>query len=150
MLKIRRSALTATLLTGMLTILFLTASASTYVETRVYRKSADEKEYLNNYYIEKNRSGLFVRIISTLDAQIHLKKELWFDRNYATLKWKYQDMQDGVDVIAWRVHNTIHIKGVSRGKKIDKKYTIDTLPWKQQFPFDLEGFIRSGQEELRF
>jgi hypothetical protein len=125
-------------------------TASNTVETRLYRKSADRQEYINSYHIEKHERGLFVRIFSTLDKQIHLKKELWLDQNYATLKWKYRDMKDGIDVFAQRVHNTIYIKGVSRGKTINKRYTIDELPWKQQFPFDLEAFIRSEEKKLMF
>ena len=150
MQKIRRSTTILALLTAIFLTYFFTASASTYVETRVYRKSANKKEYLNSYYIQKNEKGLFVRILSTLDTQIHIQKELWLDQKYATMKWKYQDIEDGVDVIARRYNNTIHIKGISRGENVDKTYNIDALPWKQQFPFDLEGFIRSEQDEMLF
>jgi hypothetical protein len=54
-----------------------------HIKTRVYRKLANKREYVNNYYIERNEKGLFVRILSTLDKQIHLQKELRLDHNYA-------------------------------------------------------------------
>jgi hypothetical protein len=150
MMKHRKTAAISALLAAMLLTGFYTASANSYVETRVYRKSAGKREYLNSYYIVKDEKGLFVRILSTLGEQIHLTKELWLDENYGTLKWKYQDMREGIDILARRIHNTIYIKGVSRGKDVNKKYTIDTLPWKQQFPFDLEGFIESEENEMLF
>jgi hypothetical protein len=140
----------ATLLITTLLALSRTASADTLVETRVYRKWAAERKYLNTYHIERNGKELFVRILSHFGEQIHIQKELWLDQNYATLKWKYRDMKEGIDIFAQRDGNTIWIRGINRGRKVDKTYRIDSLPWKQQFPFDLEQFIRSDQDSLMF
>ncbi len=35
-------------------------------------------------------------------------------------------------------------------RQVKKTYTIDSLPWRQQFPLDLERFVKSEQEKELF
>jgi hypothetical protein len=135
-----------------LLILFLAmGSCSTaFGEFRVYRERAQGLEFLNTYQIQDNDTGFLVTIISHLGEQIRIQKQLWLDRTYATLKWSYEDFTENINITAVRKGNTIVLEGVNRGKQVEKVYEIDSLPWKQQIPLDLEGFVKSNQNSMLF
>lgn len=119
-------------------------------ETRIYREQAPEKEYINTYRIEETGSGFFVSIISYLGEKLYIRKELWLDQSYATVKWRYENLIENIDISAIRDGNIIKLTGINRGQNVDHIYEIDSLPWKQQFPLDLERFVNSEQESIKF
>jgi hypothetical protein len=133
-------------------ILFLLmgSGGTAFGEFRVYRERAQGLEYVNTYQIQENGSGFFVTIVSRLGEQLHIQKKLWLDNTYATLKWSYEDFTENIDISAFREGNTIRLEGVDRGKHVEKIYEIDSLPWKQQIPLDLERFAKSNQNSMLF
>jgi hypothetical protein len=105
---------------------------------------------MNTYRIQEYGSGFIVTIVSMLEEQIRIRKKLWLDNTYATIKWSYQDLLENIDIFAVREGDTIHLTGINRGKEVEKVYTIDSLPWKQQFPLDLERFATSSEDSIEF
>jgi hypothetical protein len=126
------------------------SESSEYGGLRVYKEKTPNSEYVNFYQIEENDTGFFVTIISKLGDKVHVYKELWLDENYATLRWHYQNHTEKIDISAFRDGNVIRLSGINRGRQVDRMYEIDSLPWKQQFPLDMEGFVTSELESIKF
>jgi len=140
------------LLPTLILFIFLSmgSGSTAFGEFRVYRELVQGLEYVNTYQIQQNGSGFLVTIVSHLGEQIRIQKKLWLDQTYATLKWSYEDFTENINITAFREGNIIRLAGVNRGKQVNKVYEIDSLPWKQQIPLDLEGFAKSDQDSLLF
>jgi hypothetical protein len=123
---------------------------SAFGESRIYRELVRGMEYVNTYRIQENGSGFIVTIVSRLGEQIRIQKKLWLDHTYATMKWSYQDLLENIDIFAVREGDTIRLTGMDRGEQVEKVYKIDSLPWKQQFPLDLERFATSSEDSIEF
>jgi hypothetical protein len=121
------------------------------MEKRVYSERAQGKEFVNTYAITEGPSEYHVTIVSlSTDGRPRITKQLHLDKNYATLEWVYRDYLEGIDLHAVREGNTIRLEGKNRGREVKKTYTIDSLPWRQQFPLDLERFVKSDQDKELF
>jgi hypothetical protein len=68
----------------------------------------------------------------------------------ATRKWTYKSDGDKIDLAASSANDTIILKGLYKSKKIDKKYPLNAVVWKQMFPFDLKDFIVSDNATTSF
>jgi hypothetical protein len=142
---------TGLLLTCIVTTAFLCLVISTAnAETRTYRVRDEKTEFVSTYHIEEEDSGTFVTIVSFFQDRLLIRKELWLDRSLATVRWKYRNITEGIELDAVRRGNTIHLTGINRGREVDRLYKIDSLPWKQQFPLDLEGFVQSRHDSIQF
>jgi len=131
-------------------IVFTLACNPLFCETRVYREKTGDREYVNIYSIDRSPQGSLISIQSRYREKVFLRKKVWVDEAFSTLKWKYHNLLDEMDLYAYRHGNRITLSGMSRGVSIERTYKIDGNPWKQQFPLDLEKFALSDKKLLNF
>ncbi len=98
---------------------------------------------MNIYSIEASPQGTLITIQSRYREKVFLRKKVWVDEAFSTLKWKYHNLLDEIELYAYRHGNRITLRGMSRGASVERTYKIDDNPWKQQFPLDLEKFALS-------
>jgi hypothetical protein len=139
------------LIVGFFTLLFFAGwSTPGAAEVRVYKECAEEDEYLNTFRIKPDGNGTYVSITSKDGKELHKYKELWLDADHNTVKWRYKHPEQQTDFTAFRDGDMIFLNGTHRGEEVERTYEVDGLPWKQQFPLDLERFVLSGERSLKF
>jgi hypothetical protein len=128
--------------------------------TRVYRERTEDREFINTFTIKPlpegthpsgdELEGYYVSVVSREGSTERKFKELWMDSGLATFRWHYRHDKRDTDLVAKRNDNAIHLTGRHREKAVDRRFTIDDLPWRQQFPLDLEQFVHSNQRSTKF
>jgi hypothetical protein len=128
------------------------------VGIRVYREVSEGRAFVNTFTMEPlhgcpyipGGEGTYVSIVSRERGREHKFKELWLDEKLATVRWHYRHRERGTDLTARREGNTILLEGSHEGEEVQRRFEIDELPWRQQFPLDLERFARSDRQSTRF
>ncbi|MFW6181342.1 MAG: hypothetical protein ACOC8N_06295 [Spirochaetota bacterium] len=124
----------------------------------MYRETSEGRKFVNTFTMEPlsgsphlpGERGTYVRIVSREDGREHKLKELWLDEELATVRWHYRHRERGTDLTAWREGNVILLEGSHEGEEVRRRFEIDDLPWRQQFPLDLEQFARSDRQSTMF
>lgn len=117
--------------------------------TIVLKETTGNDIVIHTFQIEPSGSNYLVKLTKKSEKQeIHVELEL--DSSFSTLKWKYNNPNKGIDISAFREDTKIFLSGTNKSKTINKKFDVGSLPWKQIFSFDLEGFIASGKNKMEF
>lgn len=120
-----------------------------YGEILIYKESAEDGERTHKYQIESDSTGY--KISATISGEETLETHVVVtDSAGATIKWRYTNSERETDVKAYRQENVIYLKGSDKDGKIDEKFDIDSRPWHEFFPLDLEQFAISHEKEMEF
>lgn len=118
-------------------------------EILIYKESAEEGDRIHKYQIESDSTGY--KISATISGEEILETHvLVTDSAFAAIKWRYTNSENETEVKAYREENVIYLKGSGKDGEIDEKFEIDSRPWHELFPVDLEQFAISGEKEIEF
>jgi hypothetical protein len=112
-------------------------------ETRIYKETTGGKEVTGTYAIEPTTQGFLINAAALENGVTKDRTALQVDASFSTLAVQYENDQ-GTAITACREGDTVHLSGTYEGKKVDRKYKIGSLPWKQLFPIDLEKSVQAG------
>jgi len=77
-------------------------------------------------------------------------QEFTLDSKGQTSSFKAVHEKDKIDCSGERKENQLLVKGIYKGKEIDKKLKIDEKPFYFEPKFSLSAFVLSDEEEIRF
>ncbi len=118
-------------------------------ETRVYKERARDQVTIHRFVIEESALGFSIDLVSEKGYE-QVKQKYDVDSSLATLSWEYEYPGEETRVRARREGNKILLKGINKGKTIEKTFKINNMPWNQTFNIGLERFALSPAKELRF
>ena len=76
--------------------------------------------------------------------------EVFMTDNFLTKTWRYQSDQDKSNLSGTLAKDTLILKGIFKNKIVDKKLRLNSIVWKQMFPFDLRKFVLSDSIATSF
>lgn len=118
-------------------------------ETRVYEEKTKNRVITHRFLIEESASGYLITLRSETGGQ-QIAQKFQLDKNLAALSWDYEEPAGKTRVTANRKGNEIFLRGLYKGKKINKTFKINELPWNQTFNLGLEKFAISTREKMKF
>jgi len=119
-------------------------------ETRTYKKTVGEEEFLVTCDIKDRADGYRIHIAETRDGQTVITEELDVDRGFSTRSWSIVDRDKGIEVAAEREGKILHITKTENGRVTRKDSRIDEDPWYQLFALSFEKFAASDREKVTF
>jgi len=66
------------------------------------------------------------------------------DTMFAVRRWQYTATKKKMKIEGTRQKNVIGLTGIFKGKAVNCKVRIDSLPWHQEFPFQLSKLLREN------
>lgn len=72
------------------------------------------------------------------------------DAAFLSNSWHRRNPRERTDFTAVRSGSVVRLTGLFKGKRVDREYKIDTRPWKQCFPVDLQEWAVSPEPSLTF
>ncbi len=125
----------------------------TYEEKPIDMKKAAEtgKVTIHRFHIESNpaKPGSTISLESETNGKLVFQTFV-LDDTLACHSWSYQSGDENTRVSAQRENERIFLKGIHKGKEIEKTFKINELPWNQAFNVGLERFATSGEKSMRF
>jgi hypothetical protein len=76
--------------------------------------------------------------------------EVFMTDNFLTKNWRYQSEQDKSNLCGTLSRDTLILNGIFKNKAVDKKLRLNSIAWKQMFPFDLRKFVLSDSIATSF
>lgn len=130
-------------------IVTLPLNADTIAKKRVYRENIEGIVTTHRFTITTSDSGHLIELDSeTLEKNILQTFRL--DLKLDTLEWNYEAPHDQLKLKAIRKGDYIIFTGTDRGKKVNKRFELDGLPWNQTFNVGLERFVTSSDKSMIF
>jgi hypothetical protein len=129
--------------------LFLICLANGFAQTLIYKQISDDKVILHTYLIQPSGSGYVIQLNRESES-LQVYEEFVLDSLYQTLDWKYQNEQTGTDISVSRHDRVILLTGIHKNQIIEKKFSIDPLPWAQLFPIGLETLAAFHRKKMKF
>lgn len=130
-------------------IIRIFAACLIYGETRVYEEKIGNRVTTHSFVIEESSSGCDITLRSeTCGQTIEQKYEL--QTNLDALSWDYENPAENTKITAHKKENKIYLRGIHKGKQINKTFKTNDLPWNQSFNIGLEKFALSTEKSMKF
>ena len=132
-------------------LIFIVSSATLSADDLLYHEnldgdctdlelSIDTLNGNNEYTLRKNHQGEVLSL-----------EHILVDSNGNTLEWFFQNFSEDLKIEASRSGDKISlIQTKGRRKKTEEYHIKDNAPWHQLFPFGMEDFITTGENERSF
>lgn len=130
-------------------LLICTGVSSLNGETRVYKETVKGQVTTHTFHIEKSPAGCNITLKSETGGT-NIEQTFELDTNLSALSWHYEDPGKKTQITAEKKGNKIYLKGIHKGKAIDKTFKIDDRPWNQGFNVGLEKFVLSSKKKMKF
>jgi len=137
-------------LVNMLALLLICSSA--YAEKTLFYKTYKEKtrEVVDETSFHIGDSTDNKIVVQWKSQETGDEAEYVLDADYATQSWKVVSTSEDDDYVGERKGDQLLIKGMHRGKEIDKKIKINDRPFFFHPALGLSQFARSGKKSLEF
>jgi hypothetical protein len=120
-----------------------------YGETRVYEEKTGNRLTIHRFVIEESTPGYNITLRSETGGQ-SIDQKYKLQLNLDTLSWDYDNPGENTKITALKKKDKIYLKGIHKGKQINKTFTTNDLPWNQSFNIGLEKFALSTEKSLKF
>lgn len=107
----------------------------------LYKVTSGKSESPETITIQKNPDGFTI-----LSGSTHHNVSFDFSQD----SWEYEEDSVKTKLTAYRQGNIIFLKGMFKGKVVEKQYTIDDSPWSQCAHIFLEKFVSSEKQETAY
>ncbi len=120
----------------------------TFGQALLYRETTEGKDFTREMTIDTLENGYLIKT-TTVERD---EMTYYTDPSFSFLKWEYHNPENGTDISAERLGNTIFITGQFKNEKYEGKLRIDDLPWYQDpsWGIGLRAFVNSDKNSTCF
>jgi hypothetical protein len=128
----------------------LYASAAAQTVLYQYDNRFGTNEIRDSLIVIKTNEGYIAEMVQ-LDMNTNGAKSIvLMDNSFNTLRWEMTAASNNTRVISVLENHTIHVTGMLKGKPVDKTFTMDPLPWFQEWQTGCVELIKQGKKEFYF
>ena len=118
--------------------------------TRVYHEKTLDKTDVHNFVYTKTEKGLIVDLKTVKHDGLEITQQFKLYPNLSTWHWEYDCPAKNTKITAIRKGDEIFMTATDRGKKVEKIFEVNELPWNQTFNVGLEKFTMDTKKSMRF
>lgn len=126
----------------------LTGSADS--EKRTYREFSKRGEAIHHFIFHRRRGEILITLRSDRSGTASEHTYLTGPDLSDTRRWTYRNPDTDTDITAVRTGDHILLRGIHKGRNIQKNFKINHLPWNQVFHIGLEAAATRGDKAYRF
>lgn len=121
-----------------------------YGESLTYREIEGENTVTHNIDVTPAQSGYRIELASSRVGGGTIRQTFMTAANLNTLSWTFSDPERQMEWSAELRGDAVILSGLTRSRKVDKKFKVGDLPWNQLFQMGLEPFAVSASRGLKF
>lgn len=121
-----------------------TQGGGTVSEHHLYRKTTGSESFLFNWRLER---GEEIRLITDFQQERDVTR---INSELATRSWSVKDPSNNTDMSVSRRQNQLIMRGLFKGKKLEKVVTINDSPWYQALSISLRQFTNPNNTGREF
>jgi len=118
-------------------------------KTRVYEEKTGNRLTTHRFVIEESVPGYDITLRSETGGQ-RIDQKYKLKTNLDALSWDYENPAENTKITAVKKKNKIYLKGIHKGRQINKIFKTNDLPWNQSFNIGLEKFALSPEKFMKF
>lgn len=120
-------------------------------EVRAYQEKTKDYVTTHHFVVSETAEGYSIALRSENNRDNNrIAQKYEVDKNLSALSWFYENPGEKTKVTARREGDKIFLEGSHEGKKIEKTFKINNLPWNQSFNIGLEEFALSKEKRMKF
>ena len=113
-------------------------------EQHLYQKATGSEVHQFNWRLER---GHEIRLITDIKQERDVTR---FNRELATRSWSVKDPVANTDLVVTRSDNTLVMRGIFKGERLNKSVEIDAAPWYQALSVSLQQYTNPNIGTRKF
>jgi len=118
-------------------------------EIRVYEEKTGNRLTTHRFVIEESLSGYDITLRSETGER-RIDQKFILNTSLDALSWHYENPAENTKITTVKKENKIYLRGIHKGKQINKTFKTKALSWNQSFNIGLEKFALAPDKSMKF